>query len=144
MTATNVYNSISLAWAGDDALNQLLPATRVQYGRAVSEEDTGTDAEPQNPTPPYVFLEDVGEAKDGQTSKGRYFEQQIQITIVHENLSKAKATQLRMREVLDALAPVVEDGRLISWDRQAGGRSVEDGSLGRAFDTYVLLKLQNR
>jgi hypothetical protein len=142
MPATNLYNSISLAWAANAPLNAILPAANISQGR---QEDP--DAELPGATKvdvPYATITTVGETKAGQSSKGRWFEEQIQITVYLADLALARQCQKLYRDVLDELIPTLDDGTCVSWERSDGGRVVDDGGIGRAFDTYVLLKQRSR
>lgn len=130
--ATNIYDSIAEAWEADATLKALIPSERIFNGRN-EDEDL-----------PYVVIDLLDDRRQGRSSKGNYWMEEFQISVYVSDLTLARRVQKEYRRVLDAMVPTLDDGDLISWQRMSGGRSTEEGAIGRALDIYLLEKQTDR
>lgn len=143
--ATNIYNSISEAWAANAPLEALLPSSRIFHGRRESptEEDQG-DAD----FAAYAILDDLDDRYLFKTSLATWWATPLQLSVYAANLTAARAIQKLYRAVLadssrsSVFIPTLDDGTFQEWYRESGGRLVEEGKLGKAMDTFILVRKQ--
>jgi len=134
MPPTNIYDSIKYQWSIHSALENLVSSSRIRVGQAGDMET------------PYVVIEAPDEAFLEGTSKGKFWEETIRLSIYHEGYAAARAVQKAWRARLEAedMTFTLDDGTFVRLSRMDTERAIEDGGIVRMTDIYTLLKQTSR